>query len=43
MPLSLRPTGFSDPPRNDWSIHEDGAEIGRLYEDLQSSDPENRW
>jgi hypothetical protein len=22
-----------DPDANDWSIHEDGQEIGRLYED----------
>jgi hypothetical protein len=34
MPLTLRPTGLSgDPNRNDWSVYEDGAEIGRLYED----------
>jgi hypothetical protein len=33
MPLTLRPTGLSrDPNAKDWSIHEDGAEIGRLYE-----------
>jgi hypothetical protein len=35
MPLTLRPTRLSsDPDRQDWSIHEDGIEIGRLYEDL---------
>jgi hypothetical protein len=44
MPLTLRPTGLSgNPHRNDWSIHEDGVEIGRLYEDLQGSRPEIRW
>ena len=29
--------------RNDWSIHEDGQEIGRLYEDLTASRPEIAW
>ena len=44
MLLTLRPIGLSsDPNRQDWSIYEDGAEIGRLYEDLQSTDPENHW
>lgn len=44
MPLTLRPTHVSrDPTRNDWSIHEDGQEIGRLYEDLTASRPELRW
>jgi len=44
MVLTLRPTGLSsDPNRQDWSIHENGNEVGRLYEDLQSTDPENRW
>jgi hypothetical protein len=41
--LTLRPTGLSDPPRNDWSIYEDGAETGRLYEDLQTTDSDGRW
>jgi hypothetical protein len=44
MPLTLRPTGLSrDPDRNDWSVHEDGQEIGRLYEDLTATRPENAW
>jgi hypothetical protein len=44
MPLTLRPTGLSsNPDRNDWTIHEDGVEIGRLFEDLQASRPEIRW
>jgi hypothetical protein len=44
MPLTLRPTGPADNPhRKDWSIREDGVEIGRLYEDLQASRPEIRW
>jgi hypothetical protein len=44
MPLTLRPTGLSrDPNANDWSIYEDGAQIGRLYEDRQASRPETRW
>jgi hypothetical protein len=44
MPLTLRATRLSrDPNANDWSIYEDGAEIGRLYEDRQANRPENRW
>ena len=36
MPLTLRPTGLSgNPDASDWSVHEDGAEIGRFYEDRQ--------
>jgi hypothetical protein len=32
MLLGLRPTRLSrDRDRDDWSIHEDGIEIGRLY------------
>jgi hypothetical protein len=44
MLLTVRPTGLSgNPDRNDWSIYEDGVEIGRLYEDRQTTQPENRW
>ena len=44
MPLTLRPTRLSrDPDDQDWTVHDDGAEIGRLYEDLQTNRPENRW
>ena len=44
MPLTLRPTGLSgNPDANDWSVHEDGVEIGRFYEDLQATRSENRW
>jgi hypothetical protein len=44
MPLTLRPTRLSrDPDDQDWTVHDAGAEIGRLYEDLQTSRPENRW
>jgi len=44
MPLTLRPTHLSrDPNRNDWSIHEDGVEIGRLYEDPTATRPEIVW
>jgi hypothetical protein len=32
-----------DTDRNDWSIHEDGQEIGRLYEDRTASRPEIAW
>jgi hypothetical protein len=42
--LTLRPTRLSrDPDANDWSIHKDGQEIGRLYEDRTASRPENAW
>jgi hypothetical protein len=44
MPLALRPTDLSgNPDANDWSVHEDGVEIGRFYEDLQATRSENRW
>jgi hypothetical protein len=44
MTLTLRPTRLSrDPDRNDWSIHEDGQEIGRLYEDPTATRPEIAW
>jgi hypothetical protein len=44
MPLTLCPTCLSrDPDDQDWTVHDDGAEIGRLYEDLQTNRPENRW
>jgi hypothetical protein len=44
MPLTLRPTGLSrDLAANDWSIHDDGEEIGRLYEDLTPTRPELTW
>jgi hypothetical protein len=44
MALALRPTSLSDDPdRQDWSIYEDGAEIGRLYEDLYIADAQLRW
>jgi hypothetical protein len=34
MALNLRPTRLSrDPNAKDWSIHEEGEEIGRLYKD----------
>ena len=37
------PSLSRDPDRNDWSIHQDGQEIGRLYEDLTASRPEIAW
>jgi hypothetical protein len=44
MPLTLRPTRLSRyPDRNDWSIYEDGQEIGRLYEDPTATRPEIAW
>jgi hypothetical protein len=42
--LTLRPTRLSrDPNAKDWSIHEDGQEIGRLYRDEAASRPEVQW
>jgi hypothetical protein len=44
MRLTQRPARLSRNPRaKDWSIHEDGIEIGRLYEDLTASRPEIAW
>jgi hypothetical protein len=44
MALTLRPTRLSrDPDRKDWTVHEDGIEIGRLYEDATATRPENTW
>jgi hypothetical protein len=44
MPLTLRPTRLSrDPKADDWSIHEDGQENGRLYEDTTAKRPEIAW
>jgi hypothetical protein len=44
MTLTRRPTRLSrDPDRNDWSTHDDGAEIGRQYEDRTASRAELRW
>jgi hypothetical protein len=41
MALTLRPTRLSrDPNAKDWSIHEEGEEIGRLYEDPTATGPE---
>jgi hypothetical protein len=36
MPLTLRPTGLASPVYADWldyTVIEDGREIGRMYED----------
>ena len=44
VPLTLRRTNLSrDPDAQDWTIHEDGEDIGRLYEDQNASRPELRW
>ena len=45
MPLILRPTGLSSPiykDRIDYTVIEDGREIGRMYEDRHAP-PELRW
>jgi hypothetical protein len=42
--LTVRPTQLSRNPRTkDWCVYEDGQEIGRLYEDVTASRPENAW
>ena len=45
MPLILRPTGLASPVSRDqldYTVIEDGREIGRMYED-RSARPELRW
>ena len=42
--LTLRSTRLSgDSNRQDWTVHEDGEQIGRLYEDVNATRPENQW
>ena len=47
MPLTMRPTGGHSPvyaDRQDWTIFDDGAPVGRIYEDVSASTPaELRW
>jgi hypothetical protein len=47
MTLTLRPTGLASPAyqdRQDWTVFEDGKEVGRTYEDGLASVPtELRW
>jgi hypothetical protein len=44
VPLILRPTGLSPrPDANDWTIHDDGMMVGRIYEDHAAHLPEGRW
>ena len=47
MTLTLRPTGLASPAfqdRQDWTVFEDGKEVGRIYEDGLASVPtELRW
>src|SRR5262245_35342189 len=44
MPLTLRPAGLSRSPNaKDWSIYEDGVEIGRVCEDGHNPFGANRW
>jgi len=37
------PVSPATPNAKDWSIHDDGREIGRLYEDLTASRPAIGW
>ena len=44
MTLTLRPTGLSSrPDANDWTIHDGGVMVGRIYEDHAAHLPEGRW
>jgi hypothetical protein len=47
MPLTLRPTGLrvgaAFPHLRDWSVYEDGQDIGRLREEHAPSRPELAW
>jgi hypothetical protein len=44
MPLaSAPPASPAIPTVMTWSIHEDGQEIGRLYEDTTATRPELTW
>jgi hypothetical protein len=47
MPLTMRPTGGHSPvyaDRQDWTIFDAGAPVGRIYEDAFASTPEDmRW
>src|ERR1700704_5822700 len=44
MPLTLRPTRLSPrPDANDWTIHDDGMMVGRIYEDRAANLPQGRW
>jgi len=41
---TLRPTRLSDDSnRKDYTVHQDGEAIGRIYEDPAASRPELRW
>jgi hypothetical protein len=39
--LTLRPTWPR--PGNDWTVFDDGAEVGRIYEDNTARVPHVRW
>ena len=47
MPLTLRPTGLQCPPDfqhlKDYSVYEDGTEIGRMYEAHAPARPDLAW
>jgi hypothetical protein len=47
VPLTMRPTGLASPAyqdRQDWTIHDDGQPVGRIYEDASAGTPaEQRW
>jgi hypothetical protein len=44
MSLTIRPTGFlRDSDAKDYTVHEDGAEVGRIYEDRRAHLASNRW
>ena len=47
MPLTMRPTGGHSPvyaDRQEWTIHDDGEPVGRIYEDVSvSTSADQRW
>jgi hypothetical protein len=47
MALTLRPTGLQCPPAfqhlEDYSVYEDGTEIGRMYEAHAPARPDLAW
>jgi hypothetical protein len=44
MSLTIRPTGFlRDSDAKDYIVHEDGTEVGRIYEDRRAHLASNRW
>lgn len=45
MPLVMRPTRIADSPPDfpDYCVYSGGLNIGRLYEDITTTQPQSRW